>query len=169
MRIIGIDPGLKNIGWGVIECEHANTQHIAHGKIKNTKNQLSEQLLFLNEAIIDLIACYQPASAALEKTIVNTSAKDSLGLAQARGAILLTLAKAELSIGEYAPNTIKKAICGHGKAAKSQVLEMIKILLPRSQVKDTDAADALAMAFCHHYMIQQEQLSNRIAAAVNKS
>ena len=149
MRILGIDPGLGILGWGVIESSGNHLSHIANGSCKSSGNNLGERLLSLHNRIIGVIAEYQPRQAALEQTFVNKDGAGTLKLGQARGVALLALVQAGLPVGEYAPNRVKKTVVGNGHAGKEQVLHMVKLQLPGCLPMGTDAADALAIAICH--------------------
>ncbi|WP_372571262.1 crossover junction endodeoxyribonuclease RuvC [Ruegeria jejuensis] len=152
MRILGIDPGLRTMGWGVIESHGSRLSHIANGLCKSSGDDLGARLLSLHEQLVDVIARYTPDHAAIEQTFVNKDGAGTLKLGQARGVALLSLAQAGLSIGEYAPNRVKKTVVGAGHAEKEQVLYMVKLQLPGCEPAGPDAADALAIAMCHaHY------------------
>jgi crossover junction endodeoxyribonuclease RuvC len=152
MRILGIDPGLRTMGWGVIESNGSRLSHIANGHCTSGTGELAERLLSLHEQLTDVVARYQPTEAAIEQTFVNKDGAGTLKLGQARGVALLTLAQAGVPIGEYAPNKVKKTVVGAGHAAKEQVLYMVKLQLPGCNPVGADAADALAIAMCHaHY------------------
>ncbi|MCE3232533.1 MAG: crossover junction endodeoxyribonuclease RuvC [Rickettsiaceae bacterium] len=162
-RILGIDPGLQHTGWGVIE-KHDNTlKFIACGVINsNSKSQLPDRLLTLSTGITEVISIYKPDECAIEETFLNTNPMSSLKLGHARGAIMLTASLAGLSPYEYAATLVKKTIVGVGRAEKAQVLMMVKILLPKAEIKSEDAADALAIAICH----SQHSVMRKIIAAV---
>ncbi|MDP5218700.1 crossover junction endodeoxyribonuclease RuvC [Ruegeria sp. 2205SS24-7] len=152
MRILGIDPGLRTMGWGVIESHGSRLSHIANGLCKSSGDDLGARLLSLHEQLVDVIARYAPDHAAIEQTFVNKDGAGTLKLGQARGVALLSLAQAGLSIGEYAPNRVKKTVVGAGHAEKEQILYMVKLQLPGCEPAGPDAADALAIAMCHaHY------------------
>ncbi|MFA3918628.1 crossover junction endodeoxyribonuclease RuvC [Ruegeria hyattellae] len=152
MRILGIDPGLRTMGWGVIESHGSRLGHIANGVCKSSGEDLGARLLSLHEQLVDVISLYAPDHAAIEQTFVNKDGAGTLKLGQARGVALLSLAQAGLSIGEYAPNRVKKTVVGAGHAEKEQVLYMVKLQLPGCEPAGPDAADALAIAMCHaHY------------------
>ncbi|SMO93485.1 crossover junction endodeoxyribonuclease RuvC [Ruegeria faecimaris] len=151
MRILGIDPGLRTLGWGVIESHGSRLSHVANGLCKSDGDDLGERLLSLHNQIVEVIAEHQPDQAAIEQTFVNKDGAGTLKLGQARGVALLTLAQAGLPVGEYAPNRVKKTVVGVGHAEKEQVLHMVKLQLPGCQPKGADAADALAIAICHSF------------------
>ncbi|SFK81163.1 crossover junction endodeoxyribonuclease RuvC [Shimia haliotis] len=152
MRVLGIDPGLRNMGWGVIDAEGSRLSHVANGICHSVGGDLAERLLSLHEQLTDVVAQFQPNHAAIEQTFVNKDGAGTLKLGQARGIALLVPAQAGLVIGEYAPNKVKKTVVGVGHAEKHQVEHMVKLQLPGVSIKGADAADALAIAICHaHY------------------
>ena len=155
MRILGIDPGLRLQGWGIIDADHGRISHVANGVHKSNENEdLSRRLLSLHEQLSEVLETYKPTEAAVESTFVNADGAGSLKLSQARGGALLTAAIAGLSIGEYAPNRVKKTVVGTGHAAKDQVQYMVKMQLPGIEIAGPDAADALAIALCHAHFTQ---------------
>jgi crossover junction endodeoxyribonuclease RuvC len=150
MIIIGLDPGLACTGWGVIAAEGNRLSHIANGQIRtDAKAPLPERLVRLQEALSAVIAAHGPAEAACEEVFLNENPQSTLKLGQARGVILLALAKSGLRIGEYAPRLVKKAVVGTGGAEKAQVHAMVQRLLPAAKIAGADAADALAVAITH--------------------
>lgn len=150
VRIIGIDPGLRRTGWGVIESEGSALRFIASGTVKSTdKAELSERLKQLYCGLDDILAAHQPQEAAVEATFVNKDAKATLKLGQARGIAMVVPALAGLNVAEYAPNQVKKTVIGAGHGDKGQIRMMVKILLPKAVFDSDDAADALAIAICH--------------------
>jgi crossover junction endodeoxyribonuclease RuvC len=161
IRILGIDPGLRNTGWGVIEQDGSNLHFIACGTIKSDeKAELAERLRQLHDGLQGIVASFSPHEAAVEETFVNKDARATLKLGQARGIALLVPALNGLTVGEYAPNLVKKTIVGSGHAEKGQIHLMVKVLLPKSDAKTPDAADALAIALTH---AQHRGLKARIA------
>ncbi|KFE35775.1 crossover junction endodeoxyribonuclease RuvC [Thioclava atlantica] len=154
MRVIGIDPGLRNLGWGVIEMEGSRLRHVANGILHSAGPDLSKRLLALHEGLSAVIATHAPEAAAVEQTFVNKDAVATLKLGQARGIALLAPAQAGLEVGEYAPNAIKKTVVGVGHADKVQVQHMVRHQLPGVQFEGPDAADALAIAICHAFHLQ---------------
>lgn len=150
IRIIGIDPGLRRTGWGVIEAEGNQLRFVASGMI-TTRAQASdaERLVRIHEGLLGIVATHQPVEAAVEATFVNKNPKASLKLGQARGIALLVPALEGLQIWEYAPNQVKKTVVGAGHSDKAQIRVMVSILLPRARFESDDAADALAIALCH--------------------
>ncbi|ALK08032.1 crossover junction endodeoxyribonuclease RuvC [Blastochloris viridis] len=150
IRIIGIDPGLRRTGWGVIAVDGSRLSFIACGTITSDGNDsLAERLAMLHDGLVEVIEAHRPHEAAVEDTFVNKDAVATLKLGQARGIALLVPAKAGLSVAEYAPNLIKKSVVGVGHADKAQVQAMIKVLLPKAELPSADAADALAVAVTH--------------------
>jgi crossover junction endodeoxyribonuclease RuvC len=161
VRILGIDPGLRNMGWGVIEAEGSRLSFVACGTVKSDEKQdMAERLKHLFEQLSEIVRQYQPDEAAVEETFVNKDARATLKLGQARGIAMVVPALAGLSVGEYAPNLVKKTIVGSGHAEKGQIHLMVKVLLPKSDAKTPDAADALAIALTH---AQHRGLKARIA------
>ncbi len=158
MRVIGIDPGLRNLGWGVIDVDGPRLRHVANG-ICHSQPQasLAARLLQLHQQLSAVLAHYAPQSAAVEQTFVNKDAVATLKLGSARGIALLVPAQAGLEVGEYAPNAVKKAVVGVGKAAKEQVDHMVRMQLPGVEIAGPDAADALAIAICHAFHSQSAQ------------
>ena len=149
MRVLGIDPGLRNLGWGVIDVSGSRLKHVANGTCVSQGRDLGPRLLSLYEQLSEVLRLYLPETAAVEKTFVNKDGAGTLKLGQARGIAMLVPAKAGLEIGEYAPNTVKKTVVGVGHAEKGQVAHMVKIQLPGVVLAGPDAADALAVAICH--------------------
>lgn len=150
IRIIGLDPGLRRTGWGVVAVEGARLTHVAHGVIA-PKDSLpfAERLLLLFDQIGEVIALHSPHEAAVEETFMNNNAASALKLGHARACCLIAPARAGLSVAEYAATVVKKAVVGTGAADKSQVGFMIRRLLPTAGDTTTDAADALAVAIAH--------------------
>lgn len=161
VRIIGIDPGLRNCGWGIVDSEGNRLHFIACGTIKPpTELSLAERLAALYRGIREVVELYGPAEAAVEETFVNAGARSALQLGQARGVALMTPATMGLPVGEYAANLVKKTVVGTGHAEKQQVQLMVKMLLPTADFKGADAADALAIAICHaHHRALKARLS----------
>lgn len=163
IRIIGIDPGLRHTGWGVIETSGNNLKFIAAGTVRsNDKCDLASRLSQLYEGLCGVLHQFMPAEAAVEQTFVNKDATATLKLGQARGIALLAPAQAGLPVAEYAPNSIKKAVIGVGHGEKQQIHMMVKVLMPRANFDTSDAADALAIAICHAH--NRNSLSLRLKA-----
>lgn len=150
MRIIGLDPGLRATGWGIILAEGNRLSHVAHGTIRtNPDDELAYRLRTVHDALAELLAEWQPQAAAVEETFVNKNPSSTLKLGQVRGVVLLAPAQLGLPVAEYAPTMVKKAVVGTGHAEKDQVHAMVKRLLPGVAVTGADASDALAVAICH--------------------
>ena len=165
MRVIGIDPGLRNLGWGVIDVAGSRLAHVANGICHSdgADGDLAVRLLSLHAQLTEVLRTWEPEAAAVEHTFVNKDAVATLKLGQARGIALLVPAQAGLTVGEYAPNAVKKTIVGVGHAAKAQIDHMIRLHLPGVQITGPDAADALAIAICHAHHLQS---AGRMAAAL---
>ncbi len=150
IRIIGIDPGLRNTGWGIIEAEGSRLSFVACGRVRSDSSaNMGERLRQLHEGLARIIADHAPGEAAIEETFVNRDPQSALKLGQARGVALAVPALAGLEVEEYAANLVKKTIVGNGHADKQQIAMMIRVLLPMSAASSADAADALAVAICH--------------------
>ena len=150
IRIIGIDPGLRRTGWGIVESHGVRLSYVDSGLLTSTTDaELAYRLRELFEGIASIIASYKPQEAAVEETFVNENARATLKLGQARGMALLAPAMGGLVVAEYPPNLVKKSVVGAGHAEKHQVGAMIALLLPRAHCKSADEADALAIAICH--------------------
>ena len=162
-RILGLDPGLRNTGWGVIEVEGSQLHFVACGTVKSDeKFMLADRLRQLFDGLSEVVHLYQPQEAAVEETFVNKDARATLKLGQARGIAMLVPARAGLRIAEYAPNLVKKSVVGSGHAQKQQIHMMVKVLLPKSDAKSPDAADALALALTHAQHRQAQRLQHRL-------
>ncbi len=150
MRILGIDPGLRATGYGVIEAHGTQLAYVASGTVRiASADQLPLRLKAILDGLAEVIATYQPAIAVIEKVFVNTNPQSTLLLGQARGAAICALVTANLPVSEYTALQIKQAVAGHGKAQKSAVQEMVRRLLKLSGTPSPDSADALAAAICH--------------------
>jgi crossover junction endodeoxyribonuclease RuvC len=166
MRVLGIDPGLRNMGWGVIDVDGSRLSHVANGICHSTGEDLGARLLSLHEQLTDIFHRYDPTAAAVEQTFVNKDGAGTLKLGQARGIALLVPAQYGLSVGEYAPNSVKKTVVGVGHAAKEQVAHMVRVQLPGVVLAGPDAADALAIAICHaHHARSGGMLARAVARA----
>jgi crossover junction endodeoxyribonuclease RuvC len=166
MRVIGIDPGLRNLGWGIVDVAGNKVVHVANGICKSEAGELAQRLLSLHRQLEAVLREFQPTTAAVEKTFVNKDGAGTLKLGQARGICLLVPAQFGLDVAEYAPNTVKKVVVGVGHADKTQVLHMVKIQLPGVEPVGPDAADALAIALCHAH---HARFQGRLDAAVAKA
>jgi crossover junction endodeoxyribonuclease RuvC len=159
MRLIGLDPGLRLTGWGVIDVEGNRLRHVAHGVIKVAgERSLAVRLCELFDGVAAVIVAQQPAEAAVEETFVNVNPGSTLKLGQARGVVMLAPARAGLPVFEYAANLVKKSVTGTGHAEKRQIAMMVGRLLPGVEAT-ADAADALAVAICHaHHRATAERV-----------
>jgi crossover junction endodeoxyribonuclease RuvC len=170
MRVLGIDPGLRNLGWGVIDVAGAKLSHVANGICHSAPGEgegdLAQRLLTLHTQLTEVLRRYAPDAAAVENTFVNKDAVATLKLGQARGIALLVPAQAGLTVGEYAPNAVKKTVVGVGHADKGQVEHMVRVHLPGVVIAGADAADALAIAICHAHHLQS---AGRLALALKRA
>jgi crossover junction endodeoxyribonuclease RuvC len=165
IRIIGIDPGLRRTGWGVIESEGSWLRFVGSGTVKSDdKADLSVRLRQIHDGLRQVLAEHLPAEAAVEQTFVNTNAAATLKLGQARGVAMLVPALAGLEVAEYAPNAVKKSVIGVGHGDKKQIHMMVRVLMPRAVFEGDDAADALAIAICHAH--NRGSLAYRLATAI---
>ncbi|MEM7490943.1 MAG: crossover junction endodeoxyribonuclease RuvC [Pseudomonadota bacterium] len=163
MRVLGIDPGLRACGWGVIEMSGGRQGFVACGTVRPAGDDLPSRLLSLHHGLTEVLGTHRPDAAAVEETFVNANPRGTLKLGQARGIAVLVPAQAGLAVGEYAPNAVKKAVVGVGHAAKEQIAHMVRLQLPGCDPDSEDAADALAIAICHGLHLQ---MRGRLAAAV---
>ncbi len=166
MKLLGLDPGLRITGWGVIDAEANRLRHVAHGVIRtDAALSLAQRLVQLHDGLVAVIALHNPAEAAVEETFVNKNPASTLKLGQARAISLLVPAQAGLAVAEYAPNVVKKTVVGAGHAAKQQIQMMVRTLLPGCGIDSADAADALALAICHaHHRDYAERVVLKEAA-----
>ena len=150
IRILGLDPGLRRTGWGIVESMGNRLVYVGCGSVEtDDKEALALRLAALYDGLARVLATHKPDEAAVEETFVNAGPRSALKLGQARGIALLVPAKAGLPVAEYAPNLVKKSIVGAGRAEKIQVRKMIAVLLPKSEPETDDACDALAVAITH--------------------
>jgi crossover junction endodeoxyribonuclease RuvC len=150
IRIIGIDPGLRRTGWGIVESLGNSLRFVASGSVcSDDKATLASRLCQLHEGLSQVLHQVMPHEAAVEQTFVNKDATATLKLGQARGVAMLVPALAGLPVAEYAPNAVKKAVLGVGHGDKKQIHMMVKVLMPKAVFDTHDAADALAIAICH--------------------
>ena len=150
IRILGIDPGLRRTGWGVIELDGNRLTYVGCGRVEAADREaLPIRLAAIHAGLAEVIAQFAPQEAAAEATFVNQDAAATLKLGQARGVALLAAAQAGLPVAEYAPNLVKKTIVGAGHADKAQIRMMVRVLLPKAAPENDDAADALAIAITH--------------------
>ena len=160
MRVLGIDPGLQALGWGVIDVSGSKLRHVANGTCRTSPGALPSRLMELFDGLSAIVERFAPDTAAVEATFVNKNGASTLKLGQARGVAMLVPARAGLAIGEYAPNAVKKAVVGVGHADKGQIAHMVRLQLPGAEIDGPDAADALAIAICHaHHGATAQRLS----------
>jgi crossover junction endodeoxyribonuclease RuvC len=165
MRVIGLDPGLRNTGWGVIDVSGNRLTHVADGSVQpDPGSPLAWRLRALHEGLMEILSLYAPDEAAVEETFVNRNAASTLKLGEARGVVLLAPALAGLRVAEYSANRIKKSVVGVGHANKDQVQHMVRRILPSCRVLSPDAADALAVAICHAHFGATERAWSAAAA-----
>jgi crossover junction endodeoxyribonuclease RuvC len=164
IRIVGIDPGLRRMGWGIIDVLGNSLGFVACGTItSDDKADLASRLCQLHDGLSEIIHSHMPHEAAVEATFVNKDAVATLKLGQARGIAMLVPAKAGLPVAEYAPNAVKKSVIGVGHGEKAQIQMMVKVLLPKANFSGPDAADALAIAICHAHHRSANSLKRRLA------
>ncbi|SFK17918.1 Holliday junction endonuclease RuvC [Mesorhizobium albiziae] len=164
IRIVGIDPGLRRTGWGIVESLGNSLRFVASGTVKSDdKADLASRLCQLHDGLADVLHRHMPHEAAVEHTFVNKDASATLKLGQARGIAMLVPARAGLRVAEYAPNAVKKAVIGVGHGDKQQIHMMVKVLMPKATFQGDDAADALAIAICHAH--HRQSAAYRIALA----
>lgn len=164
MRVLGIDPGLRSTGWGIVDIDGVRLKHVANGQCGTNSGALSERLNHLFVQLTDVLAQFKPTEAAVEQTFVNRDGAGTLKLGQARGIAMLVPARAGLNVGEYAPNAVKKAVVGVGHAQKNQVEHMVRLQLPGVDLAGADATDALAIAICHaHHMQSRSAIIKGVA------
>jgi crossover junction endodeoxyribonuclease RuvC len=167
VRILGIDPGLRRMGWGIIESSGSKLTYVSSGTVtSDAAMALCDRLAELFAGIEAIISKWQPHEAAVEETFVNRDAHATLKLGQARGIALLAPARAGLPVAEYAPNLIKKTVTGSGHAEKGQIQAMIGFLLPKAAPDTPDAADALAIAIAHAHHRQSAALKAALTGMV---
>jgi crossover junction endodeoxyribonuclease RuvC len=163
IRILGIDPGLRRTGWGMVAIEGNRLSFVACGSVaSDDKVALSLRLVSIHDGLQQVVAAHAPDEAAVEATFVNRDAVATLKLGQARGIAMLVPALAGLPVAEYAPNLVKKTIVGAGHCEKVQIRMMVKVLLPKADPQSDDAADALAIAVTHAH--HRQSLALRMAA-----
>jgi crossover junction endodeoxyribonuclease RuvC len=164
IRVLGVDPGLRRTGWGVVAISGNALAFVAAGTVEAPLDAaLAERLAALHDGLTEIVRRWRPQEAAVEQTFVNRDAAATLKLGQARGIALLVPAQAGIAVAEYAPNAVKKAIVGGGHAEKGQIRAMVRVLLPRAQFDSDDAADALAIAICHAH--HRQGAAVRLAAS----
>ena len=166
IRILGIDPGLRRTGWGVIDIDGNRPIYVGCGSVESRESlPLSERLLAIHEGLLKVMSEHGPMEAAIEQTFVNKDGAGTLKLGQARGVAMLVPAMSGISVAEYAPNQVKKTVVGAGHADKNQIRVMLGVLLPKAQPATPDAADALAIAITHAHHRQSVALMRKVASA----
>lgn len=166
MRVIGIDPGLRRTGWGIVDVEGARLRHVANGVCLSDGTELAARLRSLHDQLTLVLRRWGPDTAAVEQTFVNKDAAGTLKLGQARGIALLVPALFGLAVAEYAPNAVKKVVVGVGHAEKRQVEHMVRLQLPGVALAGMDATDALAIALCHAH---HARFAGRLGAAIDRA
>jgi len=171
MRLLGLDPGLRVSGWGVIDVDGNRLRHVADGAVKTDgKLALAERLVQLYDGLSEIIERFSPDEAAVEETFLNKNPSSTLKLGHARGIVLLVPARMGLLVAEYSANLIKKSTVGTGHADKEQVKMMMRTLLPSCEIATADAADALAVAVCHaHHRATKSAWANAKVSAGGKA
>ncbi|MGE0726230.1 MAG: crossover junction endodeoxyribonuclease RuvC [Alphaproteobacteria bacterium] len=169
MRLIGLDPGLRHTGWGVIDVAGNRLSYVADGAVSSDERRpLAERLVQLYRGLIEVLERFGPAEAAVEETFVNKNPASTLKLGVARGIALLAPAERAVVVHEYSANLIKKSVVGVGHADKAQVETMVRRLLPGCLIARADAADALAVAICHAHHRATQQAWLRPAAGIGR-
>lgn len=167
LRILGIDPGSRATGYGLIDVRGEENVCVTHGCIRCNEKELSKRLLHIHSSVINIIAAHTPDEVAIESVFVNRNAQSALVLGHARGVAVLGVACNGLKLSEYAPAQVKSAVVGHGRADKSQIKQMVSMLLKLEHTPASDAADALAIAICHarlrNLVVKRRKLSDRPA------
>lgn len=166
IRILGIDPGLRRTGWGVIDVDGNRLIYVGCGSVESRDSlPLSERLLAIHEGLLKVMSDHGPMEAAVEQTFVNKDGAGTLKLGQARGVAMLVPAMSGIPVAEYAPNQVKKTVVGAGHADKNQIRVMLGVLLPKAAPKTPDAADALAIAITHAHHRQSMALMRKVVGA----
>lgn len=169
MRILGIDPGLRTTGFGIIDKQGNRLTYVASGTVKTqAETSLPERLKTILKGVTEIIRTYQPDSAAVEIVFVNVNPQSTLLLGQARGAAICALVGADLEVMEFTALQVKQAVVGHGKAHKAQVQDMVQRLLDLPGLPGTDAADALGVAICHAHSFDALLSFGKLAPALVK-
>jgi crossover junction endodeoxyribonuclease RuvC len=164
IRILGVDPGLRRTGWGVVAVTGNSLAFVASGTVRAPLDgELADRLAALYRGLSGIVAAWTPDEAAVEQTFVNRDATATLKLGQARGIALVVPSLAGIAVAEYAPNAVKKAVVGAGHAEKAQIRAMVRVLLPKAEFDSDDSADALAVAICHAH---HRQWARTLARAV---
>lgn len=164
MKILGIDPGLNKTGWGVIRAQGSSLSYLAGGTISvPSKLPMAERLFGLQKQLDEIVKTHMPDSVGIEEVFVNSNARTSLILGQARGVAMLVPAMNGIDVSEYTPSRVKQSVVGTGSASKEQVQHMVKMLLPTAQFKTLDTADALAIAITHAHTLQSQMYLKKSA------
>ncbi len=166
IRILGIDPGSRCTGYGIVDSDGFRHQYVASGFIKIQGDELPQRLGYIFKQLSTLIAQWQPQSMGIEQVFVNKNVDSALKLGQARGAAICAGTHAQLDVGEYTPRAIKKAVVGNGAADKEQIQQMMKLLLKLDFVPQSDEADGLAIAVCHanHMRVKSLGIATKVRA-----
>jgi crossover junction endodeoxyribonuclease RuvC len=150
MRLLGLDPGLRHTGWGIINSKDNKISWVASGNISpKISLSLSERLKEIHQGLNSIVKKYNPSIAAIEEVFVNMNGQSTLKLGMARGTAITACSINEMSVYEYAPTRVKQSVTGSGRSKKNQVASMVNILLPGCEIKSEDESDALAVAICH--------------------
>lgn len=166
MRVLGVDPGLRNMGWGIVDVQRSRISHVANGTCHSSGAEFSQRLLSLYDQLTEVLLHWKPKTAAVEQTFVNKDAVATLKLGHARAVALIVPAQLGLKVAEYAPNKVKKTVVGVGHADKTQIGHMVRLQLPGATIVGSDAADALAIALCHtHHLGALDKLDAALAKA----
>jgi crossover junction endodeoxyribonuclease RuvC len=170
MRVLGIDPGTRHLGWGVLEQRGTRISHVAHGVVDtDTDRELWHRLVEIDDAIAEILREHTPDAAAVESIFHAKDAQAASKLGHARGVVLLRLARAGVAVHEYAPSRVKRAVAGAGHATKEQVARVMTTLLGLAEAPRLDASDALANAFAHLSMAPYREAMARVGAALPPS
>lgn len=171
MRVIGLDPGLRHMGWGIIDADGSRLSHVANGTLRSDDRcDLPERLVQLKSALEEVLGQHVPQVAAVEETLANRNPDSTLKLGMARGVALMVPAIAGLEVTQYLPMIVKKSVVGTGHAKKEQVIMMIERLLPGCSPHSSDAADALAVAICHaHHASTRQSWADRRHEATGRA
>ena len=157
MRVVGLDPGLRTTGWGVIDARAGRLSHVANGVIRSdARGDLAARLVELKLGLDQVIASHRPDQAAVEESLANKNPSSTLKLGMARGVALLASSLNGLPVSGYLPMIVKKSVVGTGHAGKQQVETMVRHLLPGCEITSADAADALAIAICHAHNLETQ-------------
>jgi crossover junction endodeoxyribonuclease RuvC len=152
VRVLGIDPGSRFTGWGIVDAQGSQMRLIASGVIEAGDGEFVSRMVVIGDALDVIIKQHQPDEAAVEAIFHSKNSQSALKLGHARGVALLSIGRAGLALGEYPPATVKQSVAGHGRASKEQVQKMVQMLLGRQDLYREDESDALAVALCHIQM-----------------